>query len=127
MLIARRRAGGRFGGCWEFPGGKIEPGEDPEACLSRELTEELGLSARIGRFVGAFPYRGPGPAIELLVYEAVPEPGSEPCPGEHEEIRWVRPEDLDRFDFAPPDRPVVLRLVVESAAEGPAAPERTRS
>ena len=48
VLIARRRSGDRFGGGWEFPGGKIEPGESPEESLRREIDEELGMAIEIG-------------------------------------------------------------------------------
>ena len=52
VLIVQRRPGGRHGGYWEFPGGKVEAGEAPEDSLVRELVEELGVTARVGRLVG---------------------------------------------------------------------------
>lgn len=112
LLIAKRRAGDRFGLLWEFPGGKVEPGETPEQCLKRELREELDIEARTYGYLGAYPYSSPGLTLELRAFRARIIRGH-PCPREHEEIRWVFPADLKDFSFTEPDVPLVARLVRE--------------
>ena len=106
VLIARRKKNGRFGGLWEFPGGKLEPGETPEDGLRRELEEELGLETSVGPFLGGFPYVSADLAIELLAYR-VAILGGEIVLTDHDEIRWVRTSDLGNFSFAVPDLPLV--------------------
>jgi 8-oxo-dGTP diphosphatase len=105
VLIAKRRKDDRQGGKWEFPGGKIRPGETPESCLRRELFEELGIEARIGEPVGTWEHRYDHGSIRLLVYR-VPEFSGTARAFSHEEIRWVRPEELRSCDFSEADRPV---------------------
>lgn len=112
VLIAKRRKGDREGGKWEFPGGKMRPGETPETCLRRELSEELGIEARIGSPVGTWDHRYDHGSIRLLVYR-VPEFSGTLRPLSHEEIRWVLPADLPSCDFSEADRPVVKRIMGE--------------
>ena len=112
ILICRRREGERFGGLWEFPGGKTEPGESSEAGLRREIKEELGLEIEIGAGIGSFPYREDSFAIELAAFEASVPPGSEFMLRDHAEARWIAPSDLGRFDFAPADVPIVEFLLL---------------
>ncbi|HVO39642.1 MAG TPA: 8-oxo-dGTP diphosphatase MutT [Spirochaetia bacterium] len=109
ILLARRKPGGAMGGRWEFPGGKIEPGETPEQSLERELREELAIQARIGEFLLSTSYEGDGVSLELLVYRAERIRG-EPVLIEHDEISWVRPRDLAGYDLADSDRKVVEEL-----------------
>lgn len=100
-LICRRRAGGHLARLWEFPGGKVEPGETEEACLVRELDEELGLEARVGALLDRVVHRyEDGVEVEIAFFEAEIVKG-EPRALHHEEIRWVRPEEFG--DFAFPD------------------------
>ena len=98
-----------MGGKWEFPGGKIEPGETPQESLSRELLEELAIRVRIGELLCSAVYEGDGVSLELLVYRVERVEG-EPALREHQEIRWVSPEQLAAFDLADSDRKVVQRL-----------------
>ena len=65
ILIARRKTGDNLAGKWEFPGGKLEPGETPEACLKRELKEEFGVETRIGEFICASKFEYKHLPIEL--------------------------------------------------------------
>ena len=109
LLIARRHPGGPTGGLWEFPGGKIEGGEAAETCLARELHEELGIRAGIGRRIGASFHDYGDFEIRLIAYEASILSGT-PRPKDHSEIRWVAPGDLHRYRFAPADLPFVERL-----------------
>jgi len=111
ILICLRREGKRFGGLWEFPGGKTEPGETPEEGLRREIREELDLEIDIGKRIGSYPYGDPPDGIALTAFFARPQRKTpEFVLKEHVEARWVSPEELGRFDFAPADRPFVAIL-----------------
>ena len=104
MLAARRTGGG-----WEFPGGKVEVGETPEDAAVREIAEELGCEVSITGWLGpTVPIRD---GLELRVATAVLRDG-EPVstPGEHDEIRWLRPAELAVLDWLPADRPFVREL-----------------
>ncbi len=109
VLIARRKPGKHMGGKWEFPGGKIEPGESPEQSLARELNEELSIRANVGKFLCTTLFEGDGVSLELLVYRVDSVEGT-PALLEHDEIRWVRPEQLASFDLTDSDRMVVEAL-----------------
>ena len=109
ILIARRKQKDPLGGKWEFPGGKLESGETPEACLKRELREELGIETRVEEFLcsSRFVYRHI--AIELLAYRASHVSG-EITLHEHERVEWILPEELKDYDFSEADKPVVRKL-----------------
>src|SRR5208283_2293660 len=98
-----------MGGKWEFPGGKIEPGETPEQSLARELSEELDVRARIGEQLCHASYEGEGISLELLVYRVEGFEGT-PVLREHEELRWVAPRELRSYDLADSDRRVAEAL-----------------
>jgi 8-oxo-dGTP diphosphatase len=102
ILLARRPEGSHFAGMWEFPGGKIDPGETPEECLARELLEEFGLLADIGAFVTSTRFRHENGEIELLAYEARFAAGA-PQLNSHDEIAWVPVHELLDKDLAPAD------------------------
>lgn len=102
VLAARRTAPPESAGRWEFPGGKVEPGESPELALVREIAEELGCRIELtGWLPGSAPI---GDTHELRVACGVLTQG-EPTPTEHDLIRWVRVEDLDAVDWLDADRP----------------------
>jgi 8-oxo-dGTP diphosphatase len=109
VLIARRKPGKHMGGKWEFPGGKIEPGETPEQSLERELEEELALRVEVGPFLCLASFEGDGISLELLVYRIDGVTGI-PELRDHQEIRWVKPAELSSFDLADSDRRVVEQL-----------------
>ena len=109
ILIARRPAGDRLAGSWEFPGGKLESGETPRECLQRELHEEFGILTRIGPFFDQTDYHYDHMTVRLLVYRAELADG-ELNPTAHDAIRWVTPEQMRQYRFAPADRPIVARL-----------------
>ena len=109
VMICQRRAEVHNGLKWEFPGGKLEAGESPEAALARELREELGVEARVGRICDAVHYRYPEREVLVLFYRcelAAGEPRTLDCNA----IEWVAPADLKRYDFAGADRAFVERL-----------------
>ena len=109
ILIAQRRKGSTLGGKWEFPGGKVEPGETAEACLKRELKEEFDVESEVGKFIIASRFRYCLVPIELLAYR-VKHLSGEFKVNEHEEIRWVDPTELGSYDFMPADKPIVKLL-----------------
>ena len=105
ILIGKRCQDDSYGGLWEFPGGKIEPGETDEECLRREIQEELGLDARIGTLIHV---NHASPTFELAVYNAqLEDEDGELQLREHEEFRWVKPEELKAYDMLPADEPVI--------------------
>ena len=106
VLIARRKQGDRCEGRWEFPGGKVEPGETPEESLKRELREELGIDVAVGEQLGVCPFRAGKAQMELLVYRTRIVSGKIVC-HDHDEVRWVEPGELGRYDLTDPDRHVV--------------------
>jgi 8-oxo-dGTP diphosphatase len=109
VFVARRGPGRHLSGKWEFPGGKVEPGETPEHALERELAEELGIACEVGEFLCAAVYEGTEPGLELLAYRVHRGPGPIEL-REHAEARWVAPEDLAGMDLPESDRLVVERL-----------------
>ena len=103
VLVAQRAAGGRQGGLWEFPGGKVEAGEAPEAALQRELHEELGVDVVVGDCLGREVHEDDRGRFEIAFYR-VGEWRGEPVPHEHDAIAWVAQEGLSDYAFAPADR-----------------------
>ncbi len=112
VLIARRAQSDHGAGGWEFPGGKVEAGETPEACLARELREELGITVSVGALVSDHVYQYPARAIRLLAFRAVIIEG-EPAAQYHEELAWVAPRALRNYALLPADLPVVAALLRE--------------
>ncbi len=116
VLVCQRRAGGPHALAWEFPGGKVEPGESPEAGLARELLEELGIQAAIGPEMFQTEHRYPGgPEVRLLFFRVVRYSGV-PANLAFERIAWVRPADLVPDDFLEADRGFVRRLQRDGVA-----------
>jgi 8-oxo-dGTP diphosphatase len=110
ILACRRPPGGPHPGKWEFPGGKLEGPETVEACLVRELREELGIEAVVGESLGRTIARYPAkPEIELCFF-AVDRFEGEPDERHYADLRWVRPEELPALDFLDGDREIVGRL-----------------
>lgn len=110
ILIARRKRGDRFEHMWEFPGGKVQPGESPEECLKRELYEELGIEATIGPFICSSRFDYGHIAIELMAYKVLHISGDFQL-HEHETIEWVFPWDLKEYQFPEADIPIITRLL----------------
>ncbi len=132
LLIAQRRQGDHLGGLWEFPGGKIEPGETPESCLRRELEEELGVQVAVGPLVAEVSHDYPGRRVHLRFHRCRLLEG-EPAPLLCQAIAWIAPCDLERFEFPAADAALIARLASPEARawweepeqpDGPAQPER---
>jgi 8-oxo-dGTP diphosphatase len=109
VLIAQRAQNEMMAGMWEFPGGKIEPGETPQQCLSREINEELEVRVEVLDFFGESIYRYEHGEIRLLAYYCRWISG-EFTLHVHSCIKWVGRDELNSFDFAPADVPLVEKL-----------------
>ena len=103
VLICQRKAGQRHALQWEFPGGKLEPGESLQAALKRELEEELAIRAAIGSEVTRYEYRYPGRDPILLVFYRVRDFEDEPVNIVFEKIVWEKPDRLRDYDFVDGD------------------------
>jgi 8-oxo-dGTP diphosphatase len=114
VLIARRKNGVAHGLKWEFPGGKVEPNESPKECVQRELQEELGIRVEVGSLFCLADYDYPDFSIRLAVY-CVSSLAGEPIALEHDEIRWVTPEEIEAYDFPEADLPVVARVAARAS------------
>ena len=108
ILIARRPAGRHLGGLWEFPGGKRQAGETPEAALVREIREELDAMVTVGPLLEDLEWAYPGKTVRLRFFRCRLE--NEPRAAEGQELAWVAPGDLDRYRFPPADDALVTRL-----------------
>ena len=111
VLIAQRPEGKQLAGLWEFPGGKVEPGETPETALIRELEEELGIvvkQACLAPFVFAsHTYE----SFHLLMpLYLIRRWEGEPEAKEHAALKWVRPNDMGQYPMPPADDPLVAWL-----------------
>jgi 8-oxo-dGTP diphosphatase len=112
VLATRRSRPAELAGRWEFPGGKVEPGEDPVAALRRELGEELDVAVRVGPELapaagGCWPISD---RLEMRTWWVSISQGS-PAPGDsHDAVRWCAPGALEQLDLLPADVPVAAAL-----------------
>ncbi len=114
LLVAQRPPGKSLALKWEFPGGKLEPGESGADALAREIREELGVSIVIGRALPEVTHDYGSFAITLLPFVCALEAG-EIVPREHVAARWCAPAEIARLDLAAADVPV-LRLYLEAGS-----------
>jgi 8-oxo-dGTP diphosphatase len=115
-LIARRKPGVHLAGFWEFPGGKREEGESLAECLQRELFEELSIRVDVPIPYQMIRHEYQERTVELHFFRCAIEQG-EAVPVDCEEIRWVLPEELTRFEFPPADRVIIDALQRDAAKE----------
>ncbi len=106
VFAARRNPGSHMAGFWEFPGGKIETCETPEACLVRELFEEFGIVTQVGAFFGENTHDYGTKTIQLLAYQVTHVSGEFELMA-HDQSRWLSPDELDQVKWAPADIPLV--------------------
>ena len=104
-ILAMRRKHASMNGKWEFPGGKLENGESEQACLERELSEELGIRGKTGAFLTESLYRYPFGEILLRAYEFDWQEG-EIALRVHDRAEWVEPAALGTLDLSPADVPI---------------------
>lgn len=112
VLCAQRGPGTAHAGMWEFPGGKVEPGETPEEALVREIREELGCLISVGEFVNTTSYRYDFATVNLSTYYCKIIDG-EPVPSEHSALEWREPSTLLELYWAPADVPAVERVIAD--------------
>lgn len=101
ILMAQRRAGSPEAGKWEFPGGKVELGEEPRRCLKRELEEELGIDAAVNQVLEVISETSDNHLI--LIYFSCNILHGEPTPLECQQVRWFTPEEVEMLEKPPAD------------------------
>ena len=116
ILIGQRKAGGRHALKWEFPGGKVEPGEEPRAALARELREELAIQAVIADRMDGYAVQYPGGPVTHLIFYRVKEFSGEPVNLDFERIVWEQPARLMEYDFLEGDAAFLQKLVKAAEA-----------
>ncbi len=119
VLVVCRGQGRHLAGLWEFPGGKLHPGESPRQCIVREIREELCLEVSPYASLEPSVHSYPEKTIRLLPFLCTISPGTGSSPGtggelelrEHAEARWLWPEDLRTLELCPADVPVALSYI----------------
>lgn len=106
VLVGRRRAGLREGGRWEFPGGKIEPGESPRDALRREILEELGVIPEIGRWIARGIVPGDERTVHLDGYWARLPERQDVTSTDHDRLVWMHRSELRSVEWPPADLPI---------------------
>ena len=109
VLIAQRSPHVKLANKWEFPGGKIEPGETPQECLKREIREELDVDIEVLDFFAESMYEYHSGTIKLMAYWCQWISGDFTL-NVHSQIAWVNRHELELYDFAPADIPLVDKL-----------------
>jgi 8-oxo-dGTP diphosphatase len=113
VLACKRPEGKHLAGLWEFPGGKVEPAENPEDALKREILEELAVDIVIIHSMTPVEWDYGSVRIRLQPYVCRIVSG-EPNPSEHEELLWCHPNDFGDLDWAAADRPILEEMVRKS-------------
>jgi len=108
FLVTRRQKGVHLEGYWEFPGGKCDAGESLDACLARELREELDVEARVGEEIFTTTHAYPDRRVELHFLQC--ELQGEPQPQLGQDMRWVGRDELATLDFPPADAELIRLL-----------------
>lgn len=112
FMICQRPAHKTRGLLWEFVGGKIEPGERPEEALIRECREELGVRVVVGELFTEVIHPYPDMTVRLRLYRAAIAEGV-PQMLEHNDIRWIRPDQIEEYDFCPADVDILAKIKAE--------------
>lgn len=112
ILIARRPINTTLGGLWEFPGGKIEPGETVTDCIQREIREELGIEVIVGNKLIEIAHTYSNFQVTLYVYHCQHLQG-EPQPLESDEVRWVTVDELNLYAFPEANQQIIDALKID--------------
>lgn len=115
ILCAQRGGGGSLAALWEFPGGKIEPGESPRSALKREIDEELRCAIDVGELITTTSHEYPFGIVTLTTFYCSLRSGT-PELTEHSAVEWRAPSALGSLDWAPADIPAV-ELVMQKASQ----------
>jgi len=110
VLLTQRREDQDLPLYWEFPGGKIEPGEAPDVALAREIREELGVECTVGRVWDVLFHAYPRYDVYMLVYRCDLPDGATPRAVEVRDLAWVTPARLGDYVILPADAPLVDRI-----------------
>ncbi|GAA4897082.1 (deoxy)nucleoside triphosphate pyrophosphohydrolase [Ferrimonas pelagia] len=111
ILLARRHPNASQGGYWEFPGGKIDPGESPQQALEREIAEELSVSIQVRHYLASSLHHYGDKQVNLHGYLCHWQPQPIQLTGSHDQYQWLRPEQIDRTTLAPADLPLLDALL----------------
>lgn len=112
FLICQRPKNKTLPLLWEFAGGKVEPGETKEAALIREFQEELGVSIAVGEVFTEITHTYPDITVHLTLFHAA-IPAGEPQLLEHNDLRWIKPEEIPLYPFCPADVEILAKIQAE--------------
>jgi len=108
FLLCQRHEGPHLALKWEFPGGKVEPGETPERALHREIHEELGTECHVGKPLGEVTHQYPDKTVHIRFFHASLD--GEPEAIVHRALKWIHPDDFDRYETPPPNAVILSRI-----------------
>ena len=111
FLVTRRLEGSHLEGCWEFPGGKCDPGETHEACLAREMMEELDAGIEVGERILSVEHEYPERIVELHFFRCTLT--SDPRPILGQDMRWVSRQELRTLEFPAADEMLIESLITD--------------
>lgn len=103
LLIGRRLPSGEMADRWEFPGGKVDPGESPQETIPREFREEFGVEVAVGEFIGSAQFTNKNGTSDLLAFNVLFPENAEPILTEHTELRWATLEEIRTLPFVDSD------------------------
>ena len=113
-LITQRRTTAVLPNLWEFPGGKVEPGERDEVALQREIQERLDAEVKVGQMISFVSHPYERYTVDLYLYQAELLSGVRIC--QVQDYRWIRSDQFDEYEFTPADEASMTKLLGESSA-----------
>lgn len=118
LLITQRPESGLLGGMWEFPGGKLQPDEELDECLQREIREELGVSVQVGESVGIYQHAYTHFRVTLHAFRCALEGETMPRPLQVKAVRWIHLDELANYPMGKIDRQIANHIANENDYEG---------